>query len=128
MSEKLITLTTYTYNTEAYILIAKLEAEGIKSFLKNEHTLSQQQFLSNAVGGLDVQVPESDLEKAKLVLSALDERNKSANSVPAWLTKDYSKVLIYCPDCESTNVYKKKGFSFGAKEHRCADCDYQWKE
>ena len=58
MSDKLITLATYTYTTEAYVLTAKLEAEEIEYFLKNENLLSTQQFLSNAVGGMDVQVKE----------------------------------------------------------------------
>lgn len=110
--------------------MAKLEAEGIKSFLKNEHLLSTQQFLSNAVGGLDVQVDENDLEKAKLILKQIEQNISDAASLPDGITNDYEKVLTYCPKCESSNVYRKKGsfFSFGAKEHVCADCNYKWKQ
>ncbi|MBL7934131.1 MAG: DUF2007 domain-containing protein [Bacteroidia bacterium] len=127
MSEKLVTLVTYTYNTETYLLVAKLEAEGIKSFIKNEHTLSTQQFLSNAVGGLDVQVFEKDLAHAKIVLKKMEEETKTV--VPEELKTGFEKVLVYCPECESTNVYKKKGFVlFGGREHVCADCKYSWKQ
>lgn len=130
MSAKLVTLTTYTYATEAYVLLAKLEAEGIKHVLKNEHLLSTQQFLSNAVGGLDVQVEEQDLEKARAILKELTENTSASSEVPAGLTKDFEKVLVYCPECESSNVFRKKGslFSFGAKEHVCADCQHTWKQ
>lgn len=129
MAQKLVTLTTYTYTTEAYVLVAKLEAEGIKSFLKNEHLLSTQQFLSNAVGGLDVQVNEEDFGNAKIILAKINA-NAQTDSLPAGIGSDYEKVLVYCPKCESTHVYKKKTsfFSFGAKEHVCVDCNYKWKE
>lgn len=127
MAEKWITLTTYTYNTETYVLVARLESEGITATIRNEHTLSQQQFLSNAVGGLDVQVMEKDLLKAKQILKQLEEENKTV--VPPELAKGYEKVLVYCPECESTNVYRKKGLVlFGGREHRCADCNYTWKQ
>ncbi|MCE3227695.1 MAG: hypothetical protein K0S32_2246 [Bacteroidetes bacterium] len=127
MADTFITLVTYTYNTEAVVLVAKLEAEGIKCFLKNEHLLSTQQFLSNAVGGLDVQVSQEDFEKAKQIL---EEHNNSSAVTSNDMGKDYEKVLVYCPQCESTNVYKKKSslFSFGAKEHVCVDCQYTWKQ
>ena len=131
MSEKkLATLITYTYTTEAYVLVAKLEAEGITCTLRNENLLSTQQFLSNAVGGLDVQVEEQDLEKAKVILKAMEQEKAAAEVLPDGLGKDYEKVLVYCPECESSNVYKKKGsfFSLGAKEHICGDCGHKWKQ
>ncbi len=103
MAEKLVTLTTYTYATEAYVLLAKLESEGVPHVLKNEHLLSTQQFLSNAVGGLDVQVEEKYIEKARSILKEL-EKNNSAADLPPGLEKNYEKVLIYCPECESSNV------------------------
>jgi hypothetical protein len=130
MSEKLITLVTYTYATESYILIAKLDGEGIFSFVKNEHTVSTQNFLSNAVGGIDVQIKEKDLARASEILAEVAEQTKLANAVPASLGAGYEKVLIYCPECESDQVYCKKGsfFSFGSKEHICGDCDHHWKQ
>ncbi len=130
MAEEFVTLTTYTYATEAYILVAKLEAEGIKVFLKNEHLVSTQNFLSNAVGGIDVQVGEHDLERAKVVLEKVQQEKKDSEIVPENLSKDFEKVLTYCPECESSDVYKRKGsfLSFGVKEHLCADCGYKWKQ
>jgi len=129
MSDKLVTLTTYTYTTESYILAAKLEEAGIKPFIKNENLVQTQNFLSNAVGGIDVQVREEDLENALPILKELEKQTKLAEQVPAELEKDYKKVLVYCPDCESSTVYQKKGsfFSLGEKEHVCADCGYRWK-
>jgi hypothetical protein len=128
MSGNFITLVTYTYSTEAYVLVAKLETEGIKCFLANEHLLSTQQFLSNAVGGLDVQVRQEDLEKAKQILKDHNSANKQ--NIPDEFLKGFEKVLVYCPECESSNIYRKKSsmFSFSAKEHVCADCRHKWKQ
>jgi hypothetical protein len=130
MDGTLVTLTTYTYATDAYVLVAKLEAEGIKVFLKNEHLVSTQNFLSNAVGGIDLQINANDLEKAKGILKKVEEEKKNSEKVPETLSKDFEKVLTYCPECESSNVYKRKGsfLSFGAKEHMCADCGHKWKQ
>jgi len=129
MTEKLVTLTTYTYATEAYVLLAKLQSEGIPHVLKNEHLLATQQFLSNAVGGLDVQVEEKHLERARAILKEL-EKNSLANHIPPELEKNYEKVLTYCPECESSNVYRARSsfFSFGAKEHTCVECKHRWKQ
>jgi hypothetical protein len=130
MSQTLVTLATYTYATEAYVLLAKLKAEGITPVLKNEHLIATQQFLSNAVGGLDVQVDQKDLERAKVILNTMEQERVAAERPPEWLTKDFEKVLTYCPECESGNVYRKKGgfFSLGSALHVCSDCHHSWKQ
>lgn len=130
MSDTFITLTTYTYSTESYILVAKLEAAGIKAFVKNDNLVSTQHFLSNAVGGVDVQVRKADFENALQILKELQKIDQSSKEVPGDLKNNYEKVLVYCPECESTNVYRKKVglFSFGAKEHICVDCQAKWKQ
>lgn len=130
MAEKLVTLTTFTYTTEAYVLVAKLDAEGIKSFLKNDNLVSTQHFLSNAVGGIDVQVPETELLKAREILQEVNSQKKESQSGPEGLAKDLEKVLTYCPECESSNVFRKKGslFSFGPRDHFCGDCHLSWKQ
>lgn len=130
MSDKLFTLITYTYITESYILVAKLEAEGINVFIKNENLVSTQQFLSNAVGGIDIQIPEKDLERASDILKELELQNTLSEKVPEVLRKEYEKVMLYCPACESSKVFRKKGsfFSFGIKAHLCLECKHTWKQ
>jgi transposase-like protein len=82
------------------------------------------------VGGVDVQVRETDFDNALLILKELQNIENSSKEVPGDLKNGYEKVLVYCPECESTNVYRKKGsfFSFGAKEHICVDCQAKWKQ
>lgn len=68
--DSFITLKTFTYPSEAYILRGKLESEGISCFIKDEFTVQSNPMYSNAVGGVKLQVQEVDLEKAIEILKA----------------------------------------------------------
>lgn len=126
--DKLVTLATYTYSTESYVLVAKLEAAGISCHLKNEHLLNTQQFLSNAVGGLEVQVQEQDLASARQILKEVEKEKNEKEEGKA--PPGYAKLSGWCPQCESSNVFKKKKgiFSFGTDECMCGDCGHQWRQ
>ena len=60
---KFVTVATFTYPQEAYVIKSKLEAEGIVVFLKNELAIQTENFLSNAIGGVQLQIPEISLEE-----------------------------------------------------------------
>ncbi len=78
--EKLITIKTYTYLTgEVLMLKLNLEAEGIMCFLKDEMTISADPLFSNALGGIKLQIKESDLELAKMVLKNIYNDNSIEN-------------------------------------------------
>ena len=68
MNEQWITLKTYTYPEESYVFRSRLESEGIEVKLLNEFTVQAYNFASNAIGGIQLQVKESDLELAKSIL------------------------------------------------------------
>ncbi|HBK33156.1 MAG TPA: hypothetical protein DDZ78_16265, partial [Porphyromonadaceae bacterium] len=61
--ERLVTIKTFTYPHEAYILQTKLEDEGIPTFLKDEKTVQVYNFYSNAIGGVKLQVWEKDTQR-----------------------------------------------------------------
>lgn len=71
---KFVTVATFTYPQEAYVIKSRLEAEGIPVFLKNELTIQTDNFLSNAIGGVQLQISEYDLDNALPLL-------KSANLI-----------------------------------------------
>jgi len=62
------TLITYNYSHEAGVLRSLLESEGINTFLTNETLVQVNPMLSNAVGGVELQVAADDLEKALQVM------------------------------------------------------------
>lgn len=63
-----VTLISFNYVHETSVLKSKLESEGILHQIKNEHTLQVHHFLSSAVGGVQVQVPNEDYPRAVALL------------------------------------------------------------
>ena len=57
------TIATFTYPAETFVIKSKLESEGIECFIKDELTIQSHNFLSNAIGGLKLQVNPNDVEK-----------------------------------------------------------------
>ena len=58
---KLITVAVVGQYYEAHLLKTLLEEEGIQVFLRNE---AIAQVYANMLGGIDIQVPDVDAEKA----------------------------------------------------------------
>lgn len=67
----LVTVERVTEVWEAHILRARLEAEGILASIADEHLVAMDWFYSNAIGGVRVQVPACELNRALEVLAAL---------------------------------------------------------
>lgn len=59
---------TFTFPTELVVAKAKLESEGIECKVLDEHTIQVHNFLSNALGGVRLQVEASNLERARQIL------------------------------------------------------------
>lgn len=57
-------LTSFSKPEEAHLLRAHLEGNGIAAFVRDEHTVSSDWGLSNAIGGVRVEVAEEDYEAA----------------------------------------------------------------
>ena len=68
MTEHYVTIRTFIYPHDAYIIKGRLEAEGIEAFLKDEMTVQVDNFYSNALGGVKLQVKESDIDRATEIL------------------------------------------------------------
>lgn len=73
----------------ANITLTKLQDAGIDCFLKDEHTVTMDPILSNAIGGIKLVVKEEDAEDAKELLKQFDE---------AYLRS------VKCPRCGATAI------------------------
>lgn len=130
MSEKFLTVAVFTYSSEAIIIQGRLEAEGIQTFLKDATTIDADPLVSNAIGGVKLQIFAEDEAKAKDVL----------NSISDFSLNDQGKE-IRCPNCNSTKIYYFSnitsvkslaafvvGFLFGSLpfytkyDYRCQNC------
>lgn len=68
--DKMITVATFHLPQDAYIIRGRIESEGIFCYLKDELTVQSDNIISNAIGGVKLQVHESDVQK---VLPILEE-------------------------------------------------------
>lgn len=143
-SDKIVTIATFTYPTEAYPLMMCLQNEGIKCELGDVNIVGVQPFLSHAVGGVKVNVNEDDLPRALELLRILDQEKNTSGFVADEKWKDYEKEDTFCPKCDEREVYSDKlpwfktlfavflAFSYmplrGQKNHYCANCGHKWKQ
>lgn len=84
-----IKLRTFDNYFLANITLTKLQDAGITCYLKDEHTVTMDPILSNAIGGIKLVVKESDVEDAKILLQQFDE--------------DYLKS-VECPKCGQSQI------------------------
>lgn len=63
-----ITIISFTYPHEAHLAKTKLESVGLKVIILDELTAQVNNFYSNAIGGVKLQVTEDDYDKAYKIL------------------------------------------------------------
>ncbi len=133
----LITLRTYSNPSDANLMKATLEMQGITCFLFDENLVTINPLYSQMVGGIKLKIDESDKERALEILKEIDEEAYT----------DDNENIIHCPRCESENIsggqIKTSGFlavlrslislSFatypihGKTVYRCNDCGKEFK-
>ena len=74
---------------EANIIRSRLELEDIVCWLKDENTVTIDPILTNAIGGIKLMVPESQVDRALELLRQFRSEKQS---------------MIKCPRCKSSNV------------------------
>jgi hypothetical protein len=67
----LVTIERCTNPIEAHILAGRLEVEGVRAFVANEHHIWANWFLSNALQGVKVQVTAEQAAEAAEILVRL---------------------------------------------------------
>lgn len=140
-----VTIQTFMYPSEASIAQAKLESEGIDSFLKDEMTTQVINIYSNAIGGVKLQVWEDQADQARQILieGGLIVVDKS-KLLPKIEVLDQSAYpdKTHCPYCKSDNIdtvvhpnilvilfYFIIGIIFPIFKswQKCYDCEKEWK-
>ncbi|WP_292008341.1 DUF2007 domain-containing protein [Chryseobacterium sp.] len=90
-----------------------LEESGIQSFIANEQLIQSDWLLSQAVGGIQLQVFEEEVEKAKQILE--DYKENEEYSLEVEHTIPNPEFDFTCPRCGSNHIYQdeKPGGVFG---------------
>ncbi len=141
-----VTVMTFTYPQDSYVIQGALESGGIETFLKDELTIQTDNFLSNAIGGVQLQVPKQQADRAVEILKSNGYFDKqkpskiSSNKIVILHGKDHNKSS--CPFCKSENIGRVKRprfitvlliliiyspFPFFRRNHYCYDCEKEWK-
>jgi hypothetical protein len=68
--DELVTVASFPDVAEAELAKERLELEGIRAFVIDAQTAGVMPFLTNAIGGVRVQVEPQDAERAKEILAA----------------------------------------------------------
>lgn len=109
----LIRLKIYNNNLEANRDKQILAENEINSFIANELLIQSDWLLSQAVGGIELQVFEEDIEKAKIILQNYTENEQFSLEVDHII--DNPEFDFLCPKCGSNHIYRdeKPGGAFG---------------
>ena len=122
----MITVATFTKPEEAHLFSMNLESAGIESFIQDGNFIQVDMLLSNALGGVRVQVAEEDVPATREYLVATNNSVIKAAAPP-----------IICPACGSSKTRLKSpgfsiiailtlGFYFGKRKVVCEDCGNQF--
>src|SRR5262245_60532836 len=88
MSDSLVTIAAFWSPVEADLARNRLEAAGIQAFLANAVTVGMYWHLSNAVGGVRLQVREGDAEEALAVLAEQPAAAEAEESEPVLTSRE----------------------------------------
>jgi ribosomal protein L40E len=83
----------YTYLLDAQLDQLKLSQYGVESFIADEYMVSMQWFYTDAIGGIRLQVFDSDVEKAIEVFKLPEVDTSGATQ---------------CHQCDSTDTFRMK--------------------
>lgn len=121
MEKEFYTIGAFSYPADVQIIKGKLESEGISVFLKDENTLNSDPLLSDAIGGVKLQVYNTDKERAIAIYDEIRNYAIGDDGNP-----------ITCPNCKaqkSEAYYSRKGIFnklfpfFERRKYRCTQCN-----
>lgn len=122
MEPEFYTLAAFEYVADVQILKGRLESDGIPVFLRDEHTLNSDPMISNAIGGVKLQVYYSDRERATEIY----------NETRAYATDDRGNPRA-CPNCKAQRMeiyFNREGLFyklfpfFEKRKYKCLNCGF----
>jgi hypothetical protein len=93
MQNTFVTIARFQYSAEAQIVKGRLEADGIDVFLRDNITIDTDPLVSNAIGGVKLNVLAKDENEAKAILK----------SIQTYSLDDHGQPLV-CPNCSQQHI------------------------
>tara|TARA_R110002073_G_scaffold139232_2_gene289432 strand:- start:218040 stop:218420 length:381 start_codon:yes stop_codon:yes gene_type:complete len=126
MNPNYTTLAVFEYSTEAQLVKSKLLSEDIRVMLTDEVTIDTDPLLSQAIGGVKLQVYNDDLERATAVYNEIRAYQKDTNGNDIYCINCNATRILIAPPSE-TNVFYKLFPFFEKKKYRCNECKTEFK-
>lgn len=93
MKETFVNIARYQYSSEAQIVKGKLQSEGIEVFLADHVLIDTDPLISQAIGGVKMNVRTSYKARALAVLSEIEN-----------YSLDNEGKSLVCPSCNSMHI------------------------
>ncbi len=123
-----VTLKSFDNYFSANILLTRLQADGIPCFLKDEHTVTIDPILSNAIGGIKLEVPAEKAQMALLLLKEYEEDYLEAAECPKCHAHDIQLVSKKNAGNFITAILTWLFSSYAVapeKVYQCQQCGYE---
>lgn len=125
----LVALASLDKPTEAHILVARLQTEGIHAIAADAHLGQTHPFLRFAGGGVRVLVAQKQIERARALLAALDRGELALDDGE----RSAAPEPPACPVCGGARVRTRLAGMFrslvlwnDSPRWQCADCGKTW--
>jgi hypothetical protein len=125
---EMVTLRSFDNYFAAHILLSRLEEAGIRCFLKDEHSVTTNPVLGNAIGGIKLQVPITEAENAHAIINALDTEYRNNALCPRCGHKglDYVYKQGAKNFFSAIATYLLGGFAMAPQQvYQCPQCQWQ---
>lgn len=149
MSKDLVTIATFTDPSQAHLMKGKLEQSGILCCIQDESVSNILPHYSMATGGMRLQVPSDDVERAEEVKKEIidpqgrwsgtqeDCAPSAAGAQDVFVQPD----PVVCPQCGSDDISSKRiniimavlsiitilPILFRRPQWICGKCGHKWK-
>ena len=120
---------SYDNYIPAHLMLQRLEEEGIKAYLMDEHTVTIDPILSNAIGGIKLMIYEEQFERAIELITGFEQAYKQAKSCPNCGSKDIHYItqpnnVTNWFTAVATWLFGNYAVSF-KKVYKCSDCGFE---
>ena len=125
---ELVTVKTFDNYFLASIILTRLQSDGIECYLKDEHTVTIDPILSNAIGGIKLVVKKEDEAAANKLLDAYHLEYMLSATCPRCGSNSFSQVTKK----EAVNyvtallIWAFSSYAIAPKYvYQCSNCGYE---
>ncbi|RYF87134.1 MAG: DUF2007 domain-containing protein [Chitinophagaceae bacterium] len=127
-----VILKSFTNYVDAHIMLGRMKDEGVQCWLKNENTSTILPIWNNAIGGIQLMVNRSQVEKASYILKVMEEERREQMTCPKCNSRDveYINTMRKSVNWLSAAVTFFLGDVAAMPEQRyhCFNCGEEWED